>query len=352
MASRASVALLAALALPMAAHAGSSSVRDADGSQWRVIEDPADGAQGYVLERLGPDGRPDPRFGHEGQRPVAISATNDAPTSLRVDAGGRAWLAGASIAADQPLAVVERFRPDGTPDIEWGIQGRIQLNPGGIAVKPNDLLPLSDGSVLVAGVAANLDPIRAIVFHLKADGTLDTAFANQGTWQRAAVADGSTATGLDVDSDGVVAVSVAARGAPGSAEIWTLDGASPKRLLQQPLEEGNDGEDVRVAWTGKHWGFGSTGLPTRRVGPAFLVAPESPLRVAPPGAASDPGQGVLGPFAAERARGGTAPAPRDDQVPWGWLGLAIVLCLATLGALVMRRRGARAMTKAGARPQA
>jgi hypothetical protein len=44
MASRASVALLAALALPMAAHAGSSSVRDADGSQWRVIEDPADGA--------------------------------------------------------------------------------------------------------------------------------------------------------------------------------------------------------------------------------------------------------------------------------------------------------------------
>jgi hypothetical protein len=352
MASRASVALLAALALPMAAHAGSSSVRDADGSQWRVIEDPADGAQGYVLERLGPDGRPDPRFGHEGQRPVAISATDDAPTSLRVDAGGRAWLAGASIAADQPLAVVERFRPDGTPDIEWGIQGRIQLNPGGIAVKPNDLLPLSDGSVLVAGVAANLDPIRAIVFHLKADGTLDTAFANQGTWQRAAVADGSTATGLDVDSDGVVAVSVAARGAPGSAEIWTLDGASPKRLLQQPLEEGNDGEDVRVAWTGKHWGFGSTGLPTRRVGPAFLVAPESPLRVAPPGAASDPGQGGFSPFAAEPARSEAAPAPRDDQVPWGWLGLAIVLCLATLGALVMRRRGARAMTKAGARPQA
>jgi hypothetical protein len=74
--------------------------------------------------------------------------------------------------------------------------------------------------------------------------------------------------------------------------------------------------------------------------------------VAPPGAASDPGQGGFSPFAAEPARSEAAPAPRDDQVPWGWLGLAIVLCLATLGALVMRRRGARAMTKAGARPQA
>lgn len=351
MRSHASLVLLAALvgvAAPV--QAGSSRVSDADGSQWRVIEDPADGAQGYVLERLGPDGLPDQAFGRQGRQPVAISATNDAPTSLRVDASGRLWLTGASIAADQPLAVVERFRPDGHPDIQWGLQGRVQLNPGGIAVKPNDLLPLADGSVLVAGVAANLAPARAIVFHLRADGTLDTAFGDRGTWQRASVGDGSTATGLAASGDGAVAVSVAAPGAPGSAEIWTLDGPAPKLLLRHPLEAGNDGEDVRVAWTGQHWAFGSAGAPTERVGPVFLRPPASPLREAPSAAASDPGQGGFSPFAAEPTASEAAPAPVDDRVPLGWLGgLAAVLVTALVGAGLRRGRSAR---KAAARSRA
>ena len=354
MTSRTPVVLAAALGLLacVAAHAGSSRVLDADGSQWRVIEDPADGAQGYVLERLGADGLPDPRFGREGRQPVAISATSDAPTSLRVDASGRLWLAGASISADQPLAVVERFAPDGSPDIRWGIQGRVQLNPGGIAVKPNDLLPLSDGSVLVAGVAANLDPTRAIVFHLKADGTLDLAFGDHGSWQRARVADGSTATSLDVSGDGTVAVSVAARGAPGSAEIWALDGPVPRLLLQHPLAEASDGEDVRVAWTGQHWGFGSPASPTGRVGPAFLDPASQPMRVAPAGAASDPGQGGFSPFAAEPSAADPAPAPAQDGPRWGWVGLTLLLGLAAVGAVLARGRGSNAVTKGDARHQA
>jgi len=351
MASRACVGPAAALGLLACAavHAGSLRTMDTDGSQWRVIEDPADGAQGYVLERLGADGVPDARFGREGRQPVAISATNDAPTSLRVDAGGRVWLAGASISADQPLAVVERFRPDGHPDIQWGLQGRLQLNPGGIAVKPNDLLPLADGSVLVAGVAANVAPARAIVFHLRADGTLDTTFGDRGTWQRAAMGDGSTATGLEAGSDGTIAVSVAAPGEPGRAEIWTLAGPAPKLLLQRPLEQGNDGEDVRVVWTGQHWAFGSAGAPTGRVGPAFLQPPAWPLREGPSAAASDPGQGGFSPFAAEPTASETAPPPVEERVPRRWVALAIVLVTALVGAALRRGRGAK---KAAARSQA
>lgn len=343
MASRASVVVAAALALLALApaHAGLASVWLADGSQWRVIEDPAEGSQGYVLERLGPDGRPDPRFGRDGRRPVAISPTNDAPTSLRVDAAGRVWLAGASIAADQPQAVVERFRPDGSPDIGWGIQGRLQLSPGGIAVKPNDLLPLSDGSVLVAGVAANLDPTRAIVVHLKADGTLDPDFGDRGTWQRAGVAGGSTATGLAVSSEGAVAVAVAARGEPGNAEIWALGGPSPKLVQQQPLPDASDGEDVRVAWSGRHWMFGSAGAPTPRVEAAFLQPPEVPLHAGAPGAASDPGQGGFSPFAADAPVREPAPATAGDGVPWRWLGLALVLGIAAVSAVVKRGRANR-----------
>jgi len=351
MRSHACVVLASALGLLACAavHAGSLRAMDADGSQWRVIEDPADGAQGYVLERLGADGLPDPRFGREGRQPVAISATNDAPTSLRVDAGGRVWLAGASISADQPLAVVERFRPDGHPDIQWGLQGRVQLNPGGIAVKPNDLLPLADGSVLVAGVAANVAPARAIVFHLRADGTLDTGFGDRGAWQRAAAADGSTATGLAAAIDGAVAVSVAAPGAPGRAEIWTLAEPAPRLLLQRPLEQGNDGEDLRVVWTGQHWAFGSAGAPTGRVGPAFLQSPVWPLREGPAATASDPGQGGFSPFAVEPTASEATPAPVEDHVSRSWIALAIVLVTALVGAALRRGRGAK---KAAARSRA
>ena len=347
MASRAFVALAAALGLLAVApvQAGLSSVWQADGSQWRVIEDPDEGAQGYVLERLGPDGRPDPRFGRDGRRPVAISPTNDAPTGLRLDAAGRIWLAGASIAADQPQAVVERFRPDGSPDIGWGVQGRVQLSPGGIAVKPNDLLPLSDGSVLVAGVAANLDPARAIVFHLKADGALDLDFGDRGTWQRAAVADGSTATGLAVSTEGAVAVSVAARGAPGTAEIWALGGPSLRLVLQQPLPEASDGDDVRVAWSGRQWMFGSAGASTARVEAAFLQPPAVPLHAGSAGAASDPGQGGFSPFAAEAPVSEPVPATAGGDVPWRWLGLALVLAIAAMSALLLRGRAARAHCK-------
>ena len=340
MAPRASLLLVAAVALAMGAraHAGSLSVLDADGSQWRVIEDPADEAQGYVLRRIGPDGRPDLRFGRDGQRAVAISPTNDAPTSLRVDAAGRLWLSGASIAANQPVAVIERLTPDGCPDIQWGVQGKVELSPGGIAVKPNDLLPLADGSVLVAGVAANLEPARAIVFRLRGDGTLDTAFGDRGTWLPPLFGESSTATGLDVGGDGSVAVSAVSPGTPGRAEIWQLDEHSPRRVLQQPLDDGRDGEDLRLAWSGRRWQFGPAGTATLRVGPAYLHPPELPPGAGASAVASDPGQGGFSPFADEDGAPRPAQKRDEDAVPWMSGALAVVSGLAIAGALALRGR--------------
>jgi hypothetical protein len=340
----------AALCAVAPACAGSLKVRDADGSQWRVVEDPADDAQGYLLQRLGRDGKPDPRFGHGGQRPVSISATNDAPTSVRVDGDYRVWVAGAAIAGDQPQAVVERFLPDGAVDLHWGVQGKVQLSPGGLAIKPNDLLPLADGSVLVAGVAANLEPTRAVVFHLKSDGSLDTAFGTGGTWQRAGASDGSTATSLGAGSDGSVAVSVAARGTNAAGEIWSLDGGPAKRVRQRPLDDSSDGEDLRVAWAGDHWAFDTAGGPTSLVAPALLGAhPRAANAVGV--AASDPGQGAFSPFAAEPASAAPEPSPEpvDGGLPWRWIAIVAALCVAPVGVLLARGRGPRTVLKAGPR---
>ncbi len=346
---RAVLALVLALALVAArapVHAGSLSVRDAQGTRWQVAEDPTDDAQGYVLQRTTPDGRPDPHFGHGGSVAAVISPTNDAPTSVRVDASRRIWLAGASIAGGQPQAVVERFLPDGAPDLTWGVQGKSQSIPAGIAIKPNDLLPLSDGSVLVAGVAANLEPTRALVFRLKPDGRIDTAFGAGGVWQPAASVDGSTATCLAVNPEGAVAVSVAAPGSAGVMQIWLLAGGLPQRIAQRPLAESSDGEAACLAWSGDRWDFSSAGAPTALVGRAYLGAHGPLLQAGSSAAASDPGQAGFSPFAAEPS---TAPAGSPAGAwPWFAISCAVILVAIFAGVLFARGRGARsAALKAG-----
>lgn len=287
-----------------AAVCGSLSVRNAGGDQWRAIGDPADGAQGYLLEHLTPDGSLDQKFGHGGRRPVEISATDDAPTAIRVDARGRIWVAGASVAGGEPQAVVLRFLSDGAPDIQWGVQGRVQISPSGLAIKPNDLLPLSDGSLLVAGVAANVEPARAAVFHLKADGLLDVSFGGSGTWQPTIVNEESTATAFAARDDGAVAVMVVARTDPPIAKIWSLTDRAPKPLRQQALDTVNDVENVGLAWSSAGWALASNSGPTA----AGLFATLEPAAAATASgrsasAPSELGEGGFSPFSA-----GTEPA--------------------------------------------
>jgi len=297
----AACALLLALAPP--ASGASTSARDAAGNQWRAISDPSDDAQGYVLEHLGANGQFDPAFGRGGRRPLSIDAADDAPSALRVDDRGRIWVTGASIAGGQPQVVVLRYLPDGTPDLHWGVQGKAQVSPAGLAIKPNDLLPLSDGSLLVAGVAANVEPARAVVLHLKSNGLVDTAFGSAGTWQRWGATDGSTATNVSAADDGAVAVCVVARGEHPVAEIWSITAAAQRLVHQQALGPNTDGEGLRVAWSNGRWSLGTGDAPTVAGLPAALepaVAGAGPERSNRASASSDPGQGGFSPFAADR----------------------------------------------------
>jgi len=318
----------------------SLSARDAAGNQWRAVSDPADDAQGYVLEHLGANGRFDPGFGRAGRRPLTISATDDAPSALRVDDRGRIWVTGASIAGGQPQAVILRYQSNGAPDLHWGVQGRVQVAPGGLAIKPNDVLPLSDGSLLVAGVAANVEPLRAVVFHLRVDGSLDTAFGTAGTWQRSGATDGSTATNLAAADNGAVAVCVVARGEHAVAEIWSIAAVAQKLVGQQDLAPDSDGENLRVAWSNGRWSVGSGDAPTVAGLPATLEPMASvagPGRAPAASASSDPGQGGFSPFASDPEAVATAASASDDAAPapsgleWArWAGVSAVLVFAGL----------------------
>ena len=329
----AALAFLAAAIASAPAHAGSMTVRDAD-SAWTVNEDPQADANDFLLKHLVNGTLADEHFGHDGQTAFTLGTSNDPPASVRVDATHRTWMVGASLAGGQPQPVIARFAADGNADLRWGVQGKLQLTPAGVPVKPNDLLPLADGSVLVAGEITGDATPRAVVFHLNADGSLDRRFGSGGLWQRAGEGDASTATSLAASADGTVAVAVAVRGAKPGAELWSVSDAAPAVIQRKPLADTSDGEDLRVEWLTDRWVLSNDGGPTTVVPAALLTnRPQAPGAAS---AAGDPGEGGFSPFAVEAA---SAPAAaNDDGLPWTWIAIAAVLLAATAGVFVVRAR--------------
>ena len=316
------------------AHAGSMTVRDAN-SVWTVNEDPQADANDFLLKHLVNGSLADERFGRNGQTAFTLGASNDPPASVRVDATHRTWMVGASLAGGQPQPVIARFAADGNVDLRWGVQGKLQLTPAGVPVKPNDLLPLADGSVLVAGEVTGDATPRAVVFHLNADGSLDRRFGSGGVWQRAGEGDASTATSLAASADGTVAVAIAVRGSKPGAEVWSLSDAAPTVIQRKPLADTSDGEDLRVEWLTDRWVLSNGGGGPTTVVPAALLT-NRPQAPAVASAASDPGEGGFSPFAAEAA---AAPAAaNDDGLPWTWIAIAAVLLAAIASVFVVRAR--------------
>ncbi len=337
----AAAAALACIALASAcAHAGSLTVRDAN-SAWTVNDDPQADASDFLLKHLVNGTLADERFGRNGKTAFTLNANNDAPASVRVDATHRIWMVGASLAGNQPQPVIARFGADGNADLGWGVQGKVQLTPAGVPVKPNDVLPLADGSVLVAGEVAGGPTPRAVVFHLNANGALDRNFGSGGVWQRAGDGDASTATSLAASADGTVAVAVTVRGARPGAELWSLSDAAPAVLQRKPLDDTSDGEDLRVEWLTDRWVLSNGGGPTSVVPAALLTDRPQAVAVAP--AASDPGEGGFSPFAGAAA---SAPAvATDDALPWTWIAVAAVLLASIAGVLLVRARPPKAVLR-------
>ena len=331
------LALLAGACTP--ALAGSLTVRDTD-SAWTVTDDPVADANDFLLKHLVNGTSPDDHFGRGGQTAFTLGAGNNPPASVRVDAGRRTWMVGASLAGNQPQPVIARFLANGGADLRWGTQGKVQFSPAGVAVKPNDVLPLADGSALVAGEATGLASPRAVVFHLNPDGSLDRAFGTGGVWQRPGDAESSSATSLAASPDGLATVAISVRGARPGAELWSVSDAGLAMMQRKPGDDAGDGEDLRAEWQG-HWELVNGGGPTGVV-PAALLS----NRAAAPAAASagsDPGGGAFNPFAPEAASAPAA-AAEDDGLPWMWILVAVaVAVLVVLGGVVVAR-GRRSKT--------
>lgn len=346
----AAAAMVIAASAPSPAHAGSLSVRDGDGSRWEAIENPDDDADDYVLKRLDPQHKPDAKFGRMGLSEFSLGPDNDSPTSVRVDAATHhVWVAGSTLSGNRPQAVVFRFNPDGNTDARWGVLGKMQVAPSGLAIRPHDVLPLDDGSVLVAGEAPSGNELKAIVFHLKPDGSVDLQFGSGGVWVRPG-GEQAVATSLGVAANGGVAVSVVVRGAKPEGEVWALTKGAPIRVSTQALDDGVDEDDTRIEWVAERWGWNTGGGATVPVPSASLDPKPLPQMQPAAQTPSDPGNVAYNPFV-ESNRAEVVTKPRDDDggVPWAWIAVAAALALG-LTALFFKR-GAGTNAAAPGRPR-
>lgn len=344
-------ALLGGIALACSVEASASAsaweVAAPGGLKWRIVEDSTRTRDGYVLERRYADGRADAQFGDGGSVVFALGPDNEGPATLRVDAAGRAWIAGASQGPEGLRAVLLRFTANGLPDPQFGVDGRAAVAPAGAQARAGEVLALDDGSAWVAGVVLDAaGQERSGVWRLRADGSVDSRFGTRGLWQDAEA--GATAiSGIQQAPDGSITLGLRrlTAGQPW-LETWVWNGpaGAPRRATRMAVDERAMAQ-AQLQWRGGRWQWvGSDGLAITEIAPGFAAASAAAAQAAAAAAtgwgtavsAAGPPPGLM---AAPVAGGRVAPASENEPGGWLlWAVLALALAAAWLGLHRWRRR--------------
>ncbi|MGM9485958.1 hypothetical protein ACS5PM_01305 [Ideonella sp. YS5] len=309
-----------------AALAGPLVVRAPDGARWRLNDDD----DPPLLEHYLPSGTLDPSFGRNGRLTLDFGGTDATVAAIRVDTGGRIWVAATTTGTGSSSPMVVRLQASGQPDMAWGAGGRSIATPVGQRLMVVDLLPLSDGSAYVAGnLFGPQGENDAGLWHLKPDGTLDYAFGPGGLWRRAggersralslAAAPGNAVVALGLD--------VLSSRQPGR-EVYVVrpDGRAPERApgVFRPRNEDEDEDEAYLVWGGAAWVW-RQGVQTADLSGQAVPAAMSAVPANVPASSTEAGHIALNPFSEVPAASAAMPqAPAAEDLPWGWIagGLA------------------------------
>lgn len=277
-------------------------------------------------------GGADAGYGERGSAAVSLGPDQEEPAVLRVDAQGRAWVAGASDGAEGLRAVVLRFLDSGLPDRRFGVNGRASLAPAGHEARALDLQVQEDGSAWVAGTVTDTgDRERVGVWRLREDGSLDMRVP-KGLWMDEERGEAELA-GLRRAPDGGMALGLRRADATRVLlETWTWrDGQTPRRTETVAVSP-QSAMALQLAWQDGIWRWTDTSVPLAAA-PAVTAAAPDPVREAPAAA-------IATPFSERSAASAVAPAQaQEEEHAWaaGWW----LLLPAGLGALWWwRRQGA------------
>jgi uncharacterized delta-60 repeat protein/uncharacterized repeat protein (TIGR01451 family) len=140
------------------------------------------GQEGVALVRFHPDLTLDTSFGTGGVM-LDHRLTDAYATALLLQPDGTIWLGGNAFpntAGGVETAFVERFRPDGSPDVSFGNQGVLTSVLGGTDSTMGGLARESNGAVLMAGVQTSGRTSTLALAQFTPGGQLDPSFGTGG----------------------------------------------------------------------------------------------------------------------------------------------------------------------------
>lgn len=190
-----------------------------------VVASASSGAPGFTVARYLATGAPDPSFSGDGWTTVPIGVVYDDPADVLVQPDGAILVLGTT-AQDVDLTSTDwalvRMLPDGSPDLSFGTNGLVTLNPGTVDLAFRMALQ-SDGKIVVVGNAPTGPTTAPLTMaRLEANGALDTGFGTGGYVQTPITIDAYTighALAVAVAGDGSLLVGGAVRTVAGDPAL-------------------------------------------------------------------------------------------------------------------------------------
>jgi uncharacterized delta-60 repeat protein len=130
----------------------------------------------FAVARYEAGGSLDPTFSGDGMLTTPIAGGGDEARSVAIQSNGRIVVAGTD--SRQRFAVA-RYRPNGTLDPTFGVNGIVRTDLTPRDDIGYDLVIQPDGKIVVVGVAGQPSPSFAVVRYRR-DGTLDPTFGEGG----------------------------------------------------------------------------------------------------------------------------------------------------------------------------
>ena len=160
----------------------------------------------FALARYNSDGTLDGSFAAAGKQTTDFGNSPDFAEALAIQASdGKLVLAGhSSVGADADFALA-RYNTDGSPDVAFGINGKVTRDISGGNDYANAVAIQSDGKILAAGYAAGTGRDFAIL-RLTAGGELDTQFGVNGKTQIDFSGGDDLADSIGLQSDGKILI--------------------------------------------------------------------------------------------------------------------------------------------------